>query len=200
MFKHIKYVGPRAVISQHGISYKEGKEDKYIYLMTALEILQDIDNNYEEKKEYSHCITPKEFDEKEFQEILEQYDKHLEQEVEDETNRYKQKIEHEIATVKNLKTITDIEKEVWCKNIELMTPYMIQRAINKIYYVHCIEIIKDIIIKKGIKEINAPFTKKYWHVLESVHGSIQNDKSPYVSTIKEETYNGKMIIRLIISR
>jgi len=40
----VKYVGSHIEISQHGIHYKKDKEDKYVYLMVAFEILKDIDN------------------------------------------------------------------------------------------------------------------------------------------------------------
>ena len=42
----LHYVGPRVEISHHGIKYKKSKEDKYVYLMAALELLKDIDNDY----------------------------------------------------------------------------------------------------------------------------------------------------------
>ena len=45
----LHYVGPRIEISHQGIVYKKSKEDKYIYLMAALEILKVIDNDYDKK-------------------------------------------------------------------------------------------------------------------------------------------------------
>ena len=35
----IEYAGLKPVISEHGISFKDGKEDKYIYLSYAIDIL-----------------------------------------------------------------------------------------------------------------------------------------------------------------
>ena len=45
----VHYVGPRVKISNHGIVYRRSKEDKYVYLMVALEILKGIDNDYDKK-------------------------------------------------------------------------------------------------------------------------------------------------------
>ena len=50
----IEYAGPRPIISQHGVQFKDGKEDKYVYLMISIQILQAIDKNYEGHKSYSY--------------------------------------------------------------------------------------------------------------------------------------------------
>lgn len=39
---HLEYAGSKAMISQHGISFKQGKEDKFIYLPYVYEILNSI--------------------------------------------------------------------------------------------------------------------------------------------------------------
>ena len=36
----VQYAGPKVEISNHGVKYNKSKEDKYIYLMVALEILK----------------------------------------------------------------------------------------------------------------------------------------------------------------
>ena len=42
----IKYIGPKVVISHLGISFKEGKEDKYNYLLSSFQILKAIKHEY----------------------------------------------------------------------------------------------------------------------------------------------------------
>ncbi len=39
----IKYLSARPMISHHGIDFKDGKEDKYVYLIIAVQILKAID-------------------------------------------------------------------------------------------------------------------------------------------------------------
>jgi len=46
------YTGPKPQISQHGVFFKKGKEDKYVYLELATKILLAIDKNYDMKKAY----------------------------------------------------------------------------------------------------------------------------------------------------
>ena len=50
----IQYTGLKPVVNAHGISFKEGKEDKFIYLPFAVDILNAINHDYEQKRVYSH--------------------------------------------------------------------------------------------------------------------------------------------------
>ncbi len=197
----IKYVGPRPLISQHGITYKDGKEDKYIYLQVAIEILQDIDHDYEEIKSYSHLIRKEPLTQKEMDKILAHYEDELSQKVIEEEKHYEKKIQDEINTVENMTHLSDIEKEVWINNIELMKEYRIQRAINKIYYMHCIYDIKKLVLKNHIKEIDTPFNKKFWHVLETLQGALEVGKGSVDTKLEEvNTDDGRMIMKLYINR
>jgi hypothetical protein len=197
MFK-IKYAGPRPIISQHGISYKDGKEDKYIYIQAALEILLDIDHNYSEQKVYSNYISMKPLNEKDIHNQLIKYDSLLEEEVQQEEKEYESKIEKEIQFVKSSAILTQLEKDTWIENIKLMKDYRIQRAINKIYYFHCINDIVNIILKQRIKEINTPFTEIFLHILHSIQGAVENNKISYHTILEEQTINDKMILKLKI--
>ena len=42
----LEYAGLKPVINEHGISFKDGKEDKFIYLSFAIGILNAIDHEY----------------------------------------------------------------------------------------------------------------------------------------------------------
>lgn len=195
----IKYAGPRPEISQHGISYKDGKEDKYVYLMVALEILSAIDHNYEDRKSYSVFQNGKAITEKKIHTILQQYEAHLEEAVENEEKRYELKIQDEINSVQQNRYLTQIDKDAWCENINIMKEYRIQRAINKIYYIHCINDIKNIIRREKIKEIDTPFDERFWHVLETIEGALETGKNSVATKLQEETNNdGNMIIKLYI--
>ena len=195
----VKYVGPHVDISQHGVSYKKDKEDKYVYLMVALEILQDIDNDYEKQDSYSHCFSIGKLDEETLHTVLQSYESDVEKHVEQEYENYQEKIKHEIHFVQGLSHLKEIEKEVWIKNIELMKNYRLQRAINKIYYEHCIENIRKLFIHKGIKELMTPFNKDFFHVMNSLKGVLITGKPSLEATVVEEiNKEGEMCIVLRI--
>ena len=182
----VKYIGSRVEISQHGIRYKKDKEDKYVYLMVALEILRDLDNDYEKQPLYVHSFKSHPLDESELHTILQRYEKEVEEHVSNEYEAYTQKMNHELDFVKGLSNLSDIEKEVWMKNIELMKPYRLQRAINKIYYEHCIDNMRSLIIHKKIKELITPFNKDFFHVINSLKGKLITGKPSLDTRVVEE--------------
>ena len=49
---NFKYTGAKAIISEHGISFKQGKDDKYTYLPFVYEILNALNNDYEINKNH----------------------------------------------------------------------------------------------------------------------------------------------------
>jgi len=195
----VKYVGPRVEISHHGINYKKDKEDKYVYLMVALEILRDIDNDYEKQASYAHCYESHILDESEVHTLLKMYEEDVEVHVNSEYTRYEEKIKHELAFVKGLSHLSDLEKEVWMKNIEIMKSYRLQRAVNKIYYEHCITNIRKLIVHKKIKELITPFNKDFFHVINSLKGQLITGKPSLDAAVVEEmNKENEMCIKLSI--
>jgi len=194
----LKYAGPRPYISQHGISYKDGKEDKYVYIQNAIQLLKNIDHDYEIQRSYSSDIILKSLDQDVIDKILIQYEDNLKDKIELEIKNYQIKIQEEIDHINNLKNISDIEKEVWCNNINLMKDYRIQRAINKVYYFHCINDIKTIILKQHIKKITTPFNEKFWHILQTLQGVLETGTKSVSTLLDEKSLNDMQIIELNI--
>ncbi|RLA69092.1 MAG: hypothetical protein DRG09_06625 [Epsilonproteobacteria bacterium] len=195
----LHYVGPRVEISHQGIVYKKSKEDKYVYLGVALEVLKDIDNNYAEKPSYSHHFENITLEEENLHTTLIQYENKFEECITEECKKYKEKIDHQIAHVHTLPHLSYVDKEVWVKNIEIMRKYKMERALNKMYYIHCIQDIVHVIKDKKIKEITAPFNKNFFHVLNTVKGTLITGKPSLDAKVIEEYNNeGNMIVKLTI--
>ena len=191
----VQYVGPRVEISNQGITYRKAKEDKYVYLMVALKILKSIDNDYEKKQAYIHHFENKALEEEVLHTILKCY----ESGVEEEGKNYELKMQQEIENIQNVPHLTDIDKEVWIKNIELMKVYRIQRAINKIYYIHCIQDIVHVIKHKKIKEITTPFNKSFFHVLNSIRGALTTGIYSVNTIVTEErNKDNNIVVKLYI--
>ncbi|MGB5866850.1 MAG: hypothetical protein WBG69_03150 [Arcobacteraceae bacterium] len=195
----IEYAGPRPMISQHGVEFKEGKEDKYVYLMISIQILQAIDKNYEGHKSYSYDTTTKRFTNNEIHNILDSYSTTLEQDVENEEKSYTLKIDEEIEHIKTRDNLKEAEKDAWINNLEIMRKYRIQRSINKIYYMHSIELIKQIIKREKIKEIDTPFFEKYWHVLQTIQGALEEGRNSVHTNLEiQKVGDDQMIAKLFI--
>lgn len=194
----IEYAGPRPMISQHGVQFKDGKEDKYVYLMISIQILQAIDKNYEGHKSYSYDTTTKRFSNDEIHDILNSYYTTLDQDVQKEEENYSLKIEDEITHIQAREDLPSTEKKAWLNNLEIMKNYRIQRAVNKIYYMHSIELIKKIILRENIKEIDTPFYEKYWHVLQTIAGAIEEGRYSKHTNVKIERIDNNMTAKLFI--
>ena len=196
----LHYTGPKPVISQHGVFFKNGKEDKYIYLKLAVRVLLAIDKDYNKQDKYETYIKDHDnlTDEKVL-EILKTYEPDLEKHVENEEKRYEKHIDTMIEEVKDT-LLTDEEKSIWIKNINIMRPYMIQREINKLYYIHCIKAIKEIIHKDRISEIDIDFSLQHWHILESIAGNLEYGVKSIPTSIKvEPNKEGILMARLFIN-
>jgi len=195
----LHYVGPRVEISHRGIVYKRCKEDKYVYLASALEILKDIDNDYEKKPSYIHQFTYKKLEEDNLYTLLIQHEYDIEECISEECKKYKEKIKAKIAHIESIPHLTDIDKEVWIKNIEIMKEYKVQRAMNKMYYFHCIDNIVHLIQHKKIRELSVPFNKNFFHVLNTIKGTLITGKpSLHAKVIREYDKNENMIAKLTI--
>jgi len=194
----VQYVGPRVEVSNQGVAYRKSKKDKYVYLMSALEILKNIDNDAERKKLYSHQFENKAIEEA-LHSILKCHESGVEEKIEEEECHYEEKMLQEIETIRNLQYLTDIDKEVWIKNIELVKGYRMQRAVNKRCYIHCIHNIIEVIKHNNIKEITTPFNRNFFHVLNSICGALITGKPSLDAKVLEENdKDNNMIVKLTI--
>ncbi|MCD4758732.1 MAG: hypothetical protein K8R39_10700 [Arcobacteraceae bacterium] len=195
----IKYAGPRPEISHHGIQFKDGKEDKYVYLIIAIQILKAIDKDYEEKKSYSYDTKTKRFTDAELLDIMNTYEPNLKETVMQEEIRYEEHLQEEIAHVKQRKDLKEIERDTWIENLNIMQQYRIQRAVNKIYYIHCVADIAKVIKREKIKEIDTPFYEKYWHVLQTIQGTLSEGRDSVGSDLKVENTSEGMIAKMFVN-
>jgi len=197
----LHYTGLKPIINEHGIFFKNGKIDKYLYLPISIRILKTIDRDYITKKSHNLYIkNHDDFTDEEMLETIKLHEPKLEEHVEAEELAYEKHIADTIEKVENKHYLKEIERETWLKNIEIMRPYMLQREINKLYYIHSIKRIKELIHEHKIYEIDMNFTLKDWHVLESISGNLEQGNKPVSTTIKVETDKHNVsVVKLLIN-
>jgi hypothetical protein len=193
----LEYAGFKPVISEHGISFKDGKEDKFIYLSFAIDILNAINHTYEQKKTYSHQVNTKPLSPDEIINILLKYHPDLELNMNKEINSYLLHLDEEEKTIEDRTHLLDIEKNTYISNLKIMRNYKIQRAKNKIFYFHCIETIVETILKYKIKELDTPFNERFWHILQTIEGNLSHHKIS--SNLKTIDINGNLKAMLTIN-
>lgn len=185
----LKYVGPKAIISALGVSFKTGKEDKYIYINHTMQVFQAICHDYKKNTIYHHDIQDYSKEDKVTCETILDLKPKLKELWIEQTNEIDSFLDNEIEQLKS-KNLNEEELKVYKNNLIIMKPYRKQRRTNKLFYEHLIEIIVDKIIEHKIKEINTPFNEHFWHILQTVQGELSNhDKKSIASTL--DTNNNK---------
>lgn len=174
----IEYSGPKPIISHHGISFKEGKEDKYSYLKSALQILKAISHDYDGHKLYTYDIESRDLSSNEMIAIVLGYHPNIEDIMQSELSEYKIYLEKEEDDVRNYSHLNEENKSTYLSNLKIMKEYRIQRIKNKFFYKHVIETIKEQIIEEKIKELVTHFNERFWHVFQTLQGELSASKSP----------------------
>lgn len=179
----LKYMGPKEIISAHGISFKRGKDDKYVYIYPAMQIFNAIHHDYEKDTIYAYNIEGDRLNDDELLEkilslkpnLKENATKYLE-----DVNNY---LDNEILNVEEHKEYNKEEQTVYKNNLEIMRDYRVQRETNKIIYKTLIEIIVDDIFENRLKDINAPFNERYWHILQTIQGELSNHNKRSIGSV-----------------
>jgi hypothetical protein len=183
----LEYAGLKPVISEHGVSFKDGKEDKFIYLSFAVDMLNAINHTYEQKKKYSHQLNENPLKPNEILDVLLKFHPDLEDTMNQEIDSYLKHLDSEEEAVRNRVNLSEIEKDTFIANLKLMRKYKTQRAKNKIFYFHCIETIVETIIKYKIKELDTPFNERFWHILQTIEGKLSTHRiSSNLKMIEED--------------
>ncbi|MBK6547113.1 MAG: hypothetical protein IPG15_00825 [Arcobacter sp.] len=172
-----EYVGYRPVISHNGVTFKQGKDDKFIYLPYAYEILNALNHEYTtNKNKYSNSINLDNSNIDKLYKVVETYFPDIEKSIEDKLKKYKEHLEEERENIISRPHLSDIEKNIFLSNLDLMKNYRINRAKNKIFYYFVIATIVEIIKEKRIKELDIPYHNKFWHVLNTIQGVLSSEK------------------------
>lgn len=194
----LKYVGPKPLISKTGIDFDQKKEDKFIYISIAAELIMALDHEHILDKNYVCTTGNKALDSDTIIALIRKYNPL----IDDEVSSWKQHTEDEIASelerARHNTLLSDEECEVLIKNIELMRPYNIQRSINKSIYYSAIHILTEIIKRGHIDTIIAPMFLNFAHVLHSVQGTLKKLHPPIDSAIDVYEENGHLKTKLTI--
>lgn len=183
----LEYAGLKPIISEHGITFKDGKEDKFKYLKYAAELLEAFDHEYKRKTNYTHELKQQRLTANEMLKLILKFHPNIESSMQNEINSYLKHLDEEENDVQNRSSLNELEKEAFINNLKIMREYKIQRARNKIFYFHCIETIVELIIEHEIKHIEVPFNERFWHVLQTLQGKLSEHKiSSDISTTKND--------------
>jgi hypothetical protein len=163
----LKYTGPKEIISAHGVSFKKGKDDKYVYIYPSFNLYNAIHHNYEKNSIYTHNIEGKRLNDDDLFDKIISLNSLFKESLEKSIENVENYLNDEIEKVSEHKEYNEEEQRVFKNNLIIMKNYRKQREINKIVYNLLIETIVDDIFNHKLKEINAPFNERYWHILQT---------------------------------
>ncbi|PLY05486.1 MAG: hypothetical protein C0625_12915 [Arcobacter sp.] len=192
----LEYTGPKEIISPHGIDFKSGKDDKYVYIYPAIQVYDAIHHDYKKDTIYTHNIEGKRANNDETLSKILNIEPTIKESSENEIINFEKYLDNEIEDVKKHELFTEIEKDVYKNNLIIMKKYRIKRETNKIIYNHLIEIIVEDIIIHRLKEVNTPFNERYWHILQTIQGELSHHKKRSIGSTLDTIHSDS--IRLLL--
>ncbi len=196
----LKYVGPKVNISKYGMDFDNNKEDKFVYLNIALQLLKALDHKYIADKVYTFDTDSTYLDQKEVERMARHYCEDIDSvssEAEEAVQHY---LGYEIKRAKKSRSLSDDEKHAFVNNLNMMRSYMVQRAINKTVYYAIINRLVDVLKKGNIDYVIAPMFQKFAHVFHSIQGVLQNQKEPIYSNMEIYEEDGRLLTKLDIHK
>jgi hypothetical protein len=210
MTMKLKYVGPHVTIDRNGMTFDHDKEDKYVYLNAAIQLMKALspDNlnlvektfRYEAPVDQSFrfdvnetSIPPSELEMMAknscplFDDIVDHAIKHAELYLENATER-----------AKHNKIISDIGREAMLKNIGLMRDYIIQRSINNDVYECIVEQLAEMVKDEHIDYIVVPLWKRFALVLRQVEKVLINQRFPIFTKGESYVENGQIYFKMSV--
>jgi len=192
----IKYAGPHPIISHKAVDFELAKEDKYVYLNIALQLLKSLDHDYFDNKTYVYHAQTRRLSSDEMMNGLKKYCPDLEQIIQTAQKHAEDSIVEQLERAQNNEVLNDEDKAVLIKNIKLMQDYIIQREINKEVYYCAVHALADMVKKDHIDHIIVPMFQKFAHVLHSVQGVLKEQKFPIDTNLEIYHENGELLARL----
>lgn len=184
-----EYIGFRPVISQFGVSFKQGKDDKYVYLPFAYEILESVKGDFTSNKKHSMSVKIDNSNIDKLYKEVEEIFPNLKKEIIEKLDNYKENLDKKHNEIESRDHLNNIDKAIYLSNLEAMRDYRINRAKNKIFYYYAIAAIAELIKDNKIKKLNLPFNEQFWHVLKTLQGVLSSQKVN-ANIVTEESSNG----------
>jgi hypothetical protein len=195
----LKYAGPKPLISAHGITFDQNKEDKFAYLSIVAELIQALDHNYQADERYTYLAQSEPLKAEMIFELIKSKDATLISQIDERNLKTENEIADELKRAHENKVLCEEERDVLIRNIELLRSYQINRSINKAVYYAGINVIANEIKQGHLDYITSPMFQKFLHVFHSVQGALSKMHPPIDSIIDIHEHDGHLQVKLVIT-
>lgn len=194
----LKYAGPKPIISHKGIAFDNNKEDKYIYLNVAVQILKSLNHEYLKDKIYAYDIKTQRLSESDILHELGKYCTDINSIINTQNHNIEDEVDHMVQRAHENMVLSEDDKIILENNINIMHNYLVQRSINKRVYYCVIDQLAEIIKKEKIDYIIVPMFQTFFHTLHSLQGSLIKLKQPILSNLDIYKESDDLLIKLSI--
>lgn len=195
----LKYTGPKEIISPHGVDFKDGKEDKYVYISFAMQIFYAIHHEYEKDRIYTHTIEKELLEDTHILNKICSLKPDFEEVCKEKVKLLEKELDKEIEEVKEHTELVEEELLAYKNNLIIMKEYRLQRETNKVIYQQIVELIVDDIFEHRLKQISTPFNEKFWHVLQTIQGELSHHEKRSIGSTLDTTETEPIVITLRIN-
>ena len=196
----LKYVGPKPEISYSSISFNKCKEDKFVYINTAYQLLKSLEHDYVSCKSYIDTISTPYMNEDELKKMITFACPDLEACVKEHQDALSSLFDKEIQQVKKSERMDPLSKEIFFKNHSLMREYRLQRQINKSVYYMLIQKLTHAIREKRIEYIITTIHKRFNYVLINLQKTLMQEKTPLFTELEVYRHQNELKTRLRLSQ
>ncbi len=172
----LAYVGPKPLISHTGVDFDKNQDDKFNYLIPAIELIKALDHNYFEERTYIYKTNNLTLNQLDLINSLKHYCPDLEKLLDKRNHDVEAIIADDLVRIQESYTLTQEDKEAFRNNINIMHDYLIQYSINKSVYECTLHKLAQLVTKDHIDHIIVPMFQKFTHVLNDLQKLLKDQK------------------------
>lgn len=190
----VKFVGYAPRVSDKGVTFDKTKEDRYLHLGAALQLVEAFDIRGE-ARDIIYRPKSSELSETVINEMLQKYCPDLDARVENRKEEAKKMVEDLRQRVTDATTLSDTAKRSWLANIDTMIDYYTQYITNETAYNCIMERLSDEVVHAKIKEIKLPLLNHFGLVLHELGELLERRRPPVDSEYHvEQTPEGLIAV------
>lgn len=192
----IKYVGPKPIISQAGISFDNEYDDKYTYLNITVQLLKALAYNDYDDNTYIYETDSKRLDDHEILDGLKEYCPDIEKTVAAYVAAAEAEMADDRRDAEENRDLSEEERSALLHHLDIMHNYRIQFATNDAFY-HCaISALADRAKQSHIDYIIVPMFQRFAAILHSVQALLNNQQIPIDTKFDIYEEDGRLLAKL----
>ena len=194
--KHLKYIGPKPLISERGIDFDKNHDDKLNYLPVLLELIHALDHEYIEGKQYTFDAHPENMSSYEIYITLQKQCPNLDKMIADIEEKTAQEIEEHIERINKNNHLELDEKIAYANNLKIMKEYLTNFSINEALFNCTLKKLAEVVTRDHLDYIIVPMFQKFTYVLRQLQAVLEDQQHPIDTQLDILEGNGQMVAKL----